>query len=63
MVRPPTTHLPLHLNYVNKIITQQDFRVFSVVIQMLYYHYGANNAITLNAYEVIPQIMCNLSIS
>jgi len=62
MVRPPT-HLPPHVNYVNKIMTKQDFRVFSVVIQMFYYRYGANNAITLNAYEVIPLVMCNLGIS
>jgi hypothetical protein len=29
---------------------------------MFCYRYGVNNAINLNAYEVIPPIMCNLSI-
>ncbi len=30
---------------------------------MFCYHYGADNAITLNAYEVIPPVVCNLNIS
>jgi hypothetical protein len=30
---------------------------------MFCYHYGVDKAITFNAYEVIPQLMCNLGIS
>ncbi len=48
---------------INKIIVEQDFWVFGVVIQMFCYHYGANNAITFNAYEIIPLVMCDLGIS
>jgi hypothetical protein len=29
---------------------------------MICYYYGADNVITLNAYEVIPLVMCNLGI-
>jgi hypothetical protein len=30
---------------------------------MFCYRYGVNNAITFNAYEVIPLVMCKLGIS
>ncbi len=43
--------------------TKQDFWAFGVTIQMFYYYYGVDSAIALNAYEVIPPIMCNLGIS
>jgi hypothetical protein len=29
---------------------------------MFYYHYGVENAINFNVYEVIPLVMCNLGI-
>jgi hypothetical protein len=36
---------------------------FGDIIQMFCYHYGGDSAITFNAYEVIPLVMCNLGIS
>jgi hypothetical protein len=47
---------------INNVIAEQGFWAFSIVIQMLCYCYGVDNAITLNSYEVIPLVMCNLGI-